>query len=366
MADLKKRFENFKQSRFWAISKKVLIGLSFAFNAVILLLLLVGLSSCGARPTFAADSSSDDSSVFPSPGGTLSLRYDMGNAGLSSSVDLPVGTNQQIGGATYLTYDSTASKVGYRYTNYAATDKIPAPSWKASDLGLLIWNVRSTGTEPIGLSNMPYVSFAFIPYQEYYDISLVTLTPTPEDNPAYNFTTSSKVYHWYLGYVPFTIGSVFGTSEVSPSSYYSNYPTPVSFSPSVVTVSGGNSVITKVFGLSFQYRFLDYRVASVYLSALYVDLVVTPSNESAIEDYYNFGYNTGREDGYNTGYGEGVEFGKASAQPINTFSSLLANAFDSISSILNLDLFGLSLGTWLFIPVTIGLVFVVLRIFNHG
>ena len=366
MADLKKRFENFKQSRFWAISKKVLVGLSFAFNAVILLLLLVGLSSCGARPTFAADSSSDSSSVVPSPGGTLSLRYDMGNAGLNASVDLPQGTNAQIGGAAYLTYDPVSAKVGYRRTSYTSADKIPTPIWRSSDLGLLLWNVRSTSESPIGLGQMPYVSFAFVPYNEYYDTSLVTFTPTPEDNPAYGSSSSSKVYSWYLGFVPFTIGSVFGNSDVSPTAYYDGYPSPVSFSPSVMTISGENSAVSKALGLSYQFRFLQESTASVYLSGLYVDLVVTPSNESAIEDYFNLGYNNGRQDGYNTGYGEGVEFGKASAQPINTFSSLLSNAFDSISSILNLDLFGLSLGTWLFIPVTIGLVFVVLRIFNHG
>lgn len=365
MADLKKRFEKIKQSRFWAIFKKVFVGLSFVFNAVILLLLLVGLSSCGVRPVFASDSSLADSSLEPSPGGTLNLRYDMGNAGLNASVSLPVGTNSQIGGATYLTYDSTTAKVGYRYTPYTSTDPIPSPTWQSSDLGLLIWNIRSVNSSAIGLNNMPYCSFVFVPYTEYYNVTLLSLKPTAFNNPAYE-GVDYPVYSWWLGSCQFSIGSTFGTSPVSPIKDYTGYPSAVSFTPSVVSVAGSDASDIRVSGVTQGIRFHDEATASVYLSALYVDLVVTPSAESAIEDYYNLGFNTGRNEGYTIGYSEGYESGVASGSPVTTFSSLLSNSFDSISSILNLDLFGLTLGTWLFIPVTVGLIFLVLRLFNHG
>ena len=421
MADLKKRFEKFKQSRFWAISKKVLIGLSFAFNAVILLLLLVGLSSCGARPTFAADfpSAGAPSTDIPPVSNPLGLSDDLGEAwyqvvvadsgtyyrlpnsvpGFDSfsfgyfdgskfvSSNRPI--NVGVGGGTPSTF-TAIDESPYKVT---IPDMPGLPTWLDDGTTFYLDFVKGGGVQWSSTRS----KYSILAYSIKF--GLVTW-PAVDGFAAGCYLISSDSVEYY----PFPVASIGG--NFTAARFNSGlFAPPVGVSLTSKGASGWNGTLhlTRMISRepSVGYQFYGFNTAQTSTIEPFSDLTsYLPTSASLVspfklevslflpsslhlnnpvatyydwqgygadlDEVYNDGYGSGYESGYNVGYGEGVEAGAASASPITTFSSLLSNAFDSISSILNLDLFGLSLGTWLFIPVTIGLVFVVLRIFNHG
>lgn len=421
MADLKKRFEKFRQSRFWAISKKVLIGLSFAFNFVILFLLLVGLASCGARPSFAADipSAGTPSSDLPSVSNPLHLDDDLGDsryqvvvADSGTYYRLPhsvpgidsfsfgyfdgskfVASNRPInvgvGGGTPSTFTVIDE------SSYAVTvpDMPAVPTWLDVGTTFYLDFVSGGGVEWTSARS----KYSVLAYTIKF--GLVTW-PAVDGYASGCYLISSDSVEYY----PFPVASIGG--NFTTARFDSGlFAPPVGVSLTSKGASGWNGTLhltrlidyvsssgwqrygfntaqtSTIEPFSDLTPFLPTSTSLVSPFKLQVSLFLPSSLQlnnpvatyydwlgygADLDEVYNDGYGAGYESGYNVGYGDGVEEGIANAGPVTTFSSLLANAFDSISSILNLDLFGLSLGTWLFIPVTIGLVFVVLRIFNHG
>lgn len=395
---MKDFFTKLKASKFWGLFKKACVWCSFGLNLLFVVLLLIGFSKPSAKMVAAA--SSEPSVSLPAFNKHASIEKFWGSYDYPSfaapDVALSSGSAFTGYGLPYGRY--SVDRYQFNFTSFDANTvkEVKFPS--------TYYHWMNGHLVPVAQSELDYDDVYFTVTPSLY-LWFHTSGPVKIISP-YASATVSATYplkgfpgydvlylDWtFTGSVLFFFnGSSSGVSEnvLTPPSSTSFSKPPIDWFPntalypdlaywdksspfgyvtsSTEPVKSPVCVLTQSGGTSFQWT--DWTAEQVYslslLSVPYGDFVFYyPDNVigNTVDGAFDDGYNSG----YEAGYGLGKEAGKAEASPITSFSGIISNAFDSLSSILNLDLFGLSLGTWLFIPVVVGLIFLVLRIFNHG
>lgn len=128
------------------------------------------------------------------------------------------------------------------------------------------------------------------------------------------------------------------------------------------TALGVSTALIQMYLPSFSEIYISNPSSSVtyYFDAWYLqDLGVSSSWTNGNSEGYTEGYNDGELDGYTQGYDEGYDYG-VNNPPM---TSLFTTAFNSISSIFNIALFGgLTLGTVIVAPIAVSLLWFILGI----
>lgn len=91
--------------------------------------------------------------------------------------------------------------------------------------------------------------------------------------------------------------------------------------------------------------------------------------QTGFDDAWETAYNTGKEFGLNQGYDKGYNAGYANGIAesdegvANGVFGMLGNAFTSVSSILNIEVFeNITIGTFLLVPLTIAIIFTIVKL----
>ena len=403
---MKEFINKIKTSRFWGVFKKVCVWFSFGLNFLFLLLLIIGFVSPSVKMASAADNVFDYPSYRKTANANVSYCSYTGNSD-NSSITLANGADYPVLGLSYGSYPLNRTDVVLSYSDSDFTyDNWRVERFQISSNYYVFQNgVLVPSTYPSS-SDIPYLSisnFLYVynftsggnKYLNFFVSSTLSFNYFVEGFPGYHTVGLDWYYRGSFSYFV-TVGSGFYVGEGSylldrrpsslsrppidkfPSWPFYGQPSYSGFEvgQSISSVSQSQTLVQTLVTSSrtnvyFPYSPVEGKVF-LYVNCLCVptgQFVFTPPDNVLVggwDGLFDNGYTSGYQDGDKAGYDRGLSQGISSASPITSFSGIISNAFTSISSILNMDLFGLSLGTWLFIPVVVGLIFLVLRIFNHG
>lgn len=407
-------FKKENRPRLFAFLKKLGIGLSIAFNFVFLLLLILGL----ATPTVKMASAADDGQTD----------FDMPEYVQSLSVDYDYqyyyygGFNYQQGTVTYPTS-------GDRYQGYMINGGLlpcnkyvfPFPTsvtsgtWETYTLGTVYFSLLDGVFQPATVQPtdryVPYIqliNYAYVyyytnggnPYCQVYFSSNLNASYV-KNVPGYGDVLLDWTFDGTLCYAGMVQGAFvaglgnfasnfvanndidgtfsFGPEEGLPSLGLLDQTSYLSLSKPLHMASDLDrfSPVSKLVTPQMNYPYWSVSVPddlTIYCCSVPCGTFnfSYPSSltESLVHDYYSDGYNSGYSNGYvngdTDGYNRGYETGVASSSPITSFSGLISNGFNAVASVLNLNIFGLTLGTWILIPVVIMLILRVISLFNNG
>lgn len=180
---------------------------------------------------------------------------------------------------------------------------------------------------------------------------------------------SYKAYYTLGNYVTGYFEAVSGLENVSLNNVFTptpSYPGGVALSYDSANIDGGAyTMLNNIYDNTLIYRI------DIYTNEIPTYLLYNSMNAYYMAQYagYASGYavasNTGAD--YITGYNDGYEAGKAIGgdnQLVGPFS-LIAGAFNAVASVFNLHVFGsITLGTFVFIPVIVMLIVVLVKLFR--
>ena len=380
---LKEKYKNLVQSKGFRIASYISFGLNFLVALIVILALALAGSGTKINASTPAKGLDPTSPVWTTLNGSFTGQP-TGKASYNNAY--PLGQADKVHGSLYYAYFNQTSEGGYVVNDVRVNDDgYGYENHKALPTEINVNAIQSAS---------PFAFAIFVNYQSanskgpaHYDIAVI-----PYSLNGGNFGTFSigELYatidggqmatfqNQYLNRFSYG-GLISGTNVELDDPTQGDFPIPRDFDIGVsghplgcdalpfdqVAFSFGTDTITNKYVAVYGFRI--YPTTSIAGNTpLPLAVSFDFSLQYVSQASYELGYADGASDGYENGYDVGVEVGKAESTPINSFMGTFSGAFNAVAGILNLEIFGIPLSTFLFIPLAVMLILFVVGLFKAG
>lgn len=380
---LREKYKNLVHSKGFRIASYISFGLNFLVALIVILALALGGSGSKINASTPAKGLDPTSPVWTTLKGTFG---GVSGASPSYSNTYPLGVPDSTHGSIYFAYFSQTSEGNYVVNDVRVNDDGTGyEKYKSLPADINLNVIQSPSPFAIAILVNAHASSSAGPSQ--YDIAII-----PFSLNGGNFGTFSigEFYANVDGAQMATFknqtmnrfsygGLISGTNVELNNPTQGYFPIPRDFDIGVfghplgcdalpfdqVGFSFGTDTTTNKYVAVYGFRiFPTTSISDNVLKSLSVSFDF--SLQYVSQASYELGYADGASDGYENGYNVGVEVGKAESTPINSFMGTFTGAFNAVAGILKLELFGIPLSTFLFIPLAVMLILFVVGLFKAG